>query len=150
MLSTYLLQETISKVFNKILSRWQKLWSRWREKRLVTKVQLILWAPKAQVSGKIVKSGPLRNIMLLQHSGTKVRVSEQNRDIIKLFDFFIQWQHMNIVPPLKSKLPPSRESCRALHDSNCWGNFQRKVGGEWNSWQILPATGSYWKPCMCC
>ena len=150
MLSTYLLQETISKVFNKILSRWQKLWSRWREKKLVTKVQLILWAPKAQVSGKIVKSGPLRNIMLLQHSGTKVRVSEQNTDIIKLFGFFIQWQHMNIVPPLKSKLPPSRESCRALHDSNCWGNFQRKVSGEWNSWQILPATGSYWKPCMCC
>ena len=148
MLSTYLLQETISKVFNKILSRWQKLWSRWRGKNSWQRCNI--WAPKAQVSGKIVKSGPLRNIMLLQHSGTKVRVSEQNRDIIKLFDFFIQWQHMNIVPPLKSKLPPSRESCRALHDSNCWGNFQRKVGGEWNSWQILPATGSYWKPCMCC
>jgi len=39
MLSTYLLQETISRVFNKILSRWQKLWSRWRGKKLVTKVQ---------------------------------------------------------------------------------------------------------------
>ena len=86
--------------------------------------------PKAQVSGKIVKSGPLRNIILLQHSGTKVRVSEQNTDIIKLFGFFIQGQHMNIVPPLKSKLPPSRESCRALRDSHCWGNFQRKVDGE--------------------
>ena len=147
MLSTYLLQETISKVFNKILSRWQKLWSRWREKKLVTKVQLILWAPKAQVSGKIVKSGPLR--MLLQHSGTKIRVSEQNTDIIKLFGFFIQWQPMNIVP-LKSKLPPSRESCCALRDSRCWGDFQRKVGGEWYSWQISPATGSYWKPWMCC
>ena len=146
MLSTYLLQETTSRVFNKILSRWQKLWSRWRGKNLWQRCNL--QAPKAQVSGKIVKSGPLR--MLLQHSGTKIRVSEQNTDIIKLFGFFIQWQHMNIVPPLKSKLPPSRESCRALHNSNCWGNFQRKVGGEWNSWQILPATGSYWKPCMCC
>ena len=59
MLSTYLLQETISKVFNKILSRWQKLWSRWREKKLVTKVQLILWAPKAQVLEKLWNLGLL-------------------------------------------------------------------------------------------
>ena len=146
MLSTYLLQETTSRVFNKTLSRWQKLWSRWRGKKLVTKV---LFASAEGASfWKIVKSGPLR--MLLQHSGPKIRVSEQNTDIIKLFGFFIQWQHMNIVPPLKSKLPPSLELCRALHDSICWGNFQRKVGGEWNSSQILPATGSYWKPCMCC
>ena len=36
---------------------------------------------KSQVSGKILKSGPLR--MHLQHSGVKIRVFEQNTDIIK-------------------------------------------------------------------
>ena len=60
------------RVFTKILSRWQKLWSRWRRKKLVV---------KSQVSGKILKSGPLR--MHFQHSGAKIRVFEQNTDIIK-------------------------------------------------------------------
>ena len=36
---------------------------------------------KSQVSGKILKSGPLR--MHFQHSGAKIRVFEQNTDIIK-------------------------------------------------------------------
>ena len=44
--------------FNKILSRWQKLWSRWRRKKLTAKGQLV--SLKVQVSGKILKSGPLR------------------------------------------------------------------------------------------
>ena len=42
--------------------------------------------------GKILKSGPLT--MHFQHSGAKIRVFEQNTDIIE-FGFFIQQQHMN-------------------------------------------------------
>ena len=47
----------------------------------------------APVSGKILKSGPLR--MHFQHSRAKIRVFEQNTDIIKFWLFFIRWQHMN-------------------------------------------------------
>jgi len=36
--------------------------------------------------GKILKSGPLR--VHFQHSGTKIRVFEQNTDIIKFWLFF--------------------------------------------------------------
>ena len=36
---------------------------------------------KSQVSEKILKSGPLR--MHFKHSGVKIRVFEQNTDIIK-------------------------------------------------------------------
>ena len=62
------------RVFHKVLStgRWQKLWSRWRRKKL---------AAKARVSGKSLKSGHLR--MHFQHSRAKIRVFEQNTDIIK-------------------------------------------------------------------
>ena len=61
-----------NRVFKKMLWRWQKLWSRWRRKKL---------AAKARVSGKSLKSGHLR--MHFQHSRAKIRVFEQNTDIIK-------------------------------------------------------------------
>ena len=80
-------------VVGKVLSRWQKLWSRQRRKKklapqaqLVLKVQVTrgLWghAPLA----KVLKSGPLR--MYLRHSGAKIRVFEQNTDII---EFWLLW-----------------------------------------------------------
>ena len=61
-----------NRVFKKMLWRWQKLWSRWRRKKR---------AAKARVSGERLKSGPLR--MHFQHSRAKIRVFEQNTDIIK-------------------------------------------------------------------
>ena len=61
-----------NRVFKKMLWRWQKLWSRWRRKKL---------AAKARVSGKSLKSGHLR--MHLEHSRAKIKVFKQNTDIIK-------------------------------------------------------------------
>ena len=49
-----------------------------------------LQALKPQASGKNLKTGLLR--MYFQHSGAKIRVFEQNTDIIKFFG-----QHMNIL-----------------------------------------------------
>ena len=44
------------RIFNKVLSRWQKLWSRLRRKKLLTKVQLLC----AKAARKILAglSGP--------------------------------------------------------------------------------------------
>ena len=78
------------RVFTKILSRWQKLWSRWRRKKLVV---------KSQVSGKFLKSGPLR--MHFQHSGAKIRVFEQNTDIIKFWLFSSVTLRMNTLLKLE-------------------------------------------------
>ena len=61
-----------NRVFKKMLWRWQKLWSRWRRKKL---------AAKARVSGKSLKSGHLR--MHFEHSRAKIKVFKQNTDIIK-------------------------------------------------------------------
>ena len=47
--------------------------------------------PKALVTGKILKSGPLR--MHFQHSGAKIRVFEQNTDIIKFWLFYSVTAH---------------------------------------------------------
>ena len=77
------------KVFNKVLSRGQKLWSRrWRKKLVPT-----AWVsrgssglPPPPPPRKIVQSGPLK--MHSQHSGAKIRVFEQNPDIIKLKRLF--------------------------------------------------------------
>ena len=59
-----------------------------------------------RVSGKTLISGPLR--MHFQHSGAKIRVFEQSIDIIKFWLFY----------PVTA------------HEYLNWGNFQRKVGGE--------------------
>ena len=59
--------------------------------------------PKLLVTGKILKSGPLR--MHFQHSGAKIRVFEQNTDIIKFWLFY---------------------SVTLLN----WGNLQSGVGGK--------------------
>ena len=44
-----------------------------------------------RVSGKIFKFGPLR--MLFQHSTAKIRVFEQNTDIIKFWLFYSVTAH---------------------------------------------------------
>ena len=62
-----------------------------------------LMSAEGVVYGKILKSGPLR--MHFQHSGAKIRVFEQNTDIIK-FWFFHSVTLLN------------------------WGNLQREVGGK--------------------
>ena len=77
-----LLRSGLSQGFNKILSKWQQLWNRWRRKKLVAKVR---------VSGKFLKPGPLR--VHFQHSVAKIRVSEQNRDIIKFWLFYSVTAH---------------------------------------------------------
>ena len=73
--------ERKSRVFNEILSRWQKLWSRWRRKKLAAKVQ---------VSGKMMKSGPLRR--QFQHSGAKIGMLNRT-DIIKFWLFYSVTAH---------------------------------------------------------
>ena len=70
--------ERKSRVLNEILSRWLKLWNRWRRKKLVAKVR---------VSGKLLKSGPLRRHF--QHSGAKIRVLNRTQTSLN-FGFFIQ------------------------------------------------------------
>ena len=57
--------------FSEVLSRWQNLWSRRRQKKL---------APFGRV---VLKSGPLR--IHFQHSAVKLRGFEQNTDIIKFW-----------------------------------------------------------------
>ena len=46
---------------------------------------------KACVSGKFLKSGPPR--MHFQHSGARIRVFEQNTDIIKFWLFYSVTAH---------------------------------------------------------
>ena len=58
---------------------------------------------KSLVAGKHLKSGPLR--MHFQHSGAKIRVFEQNANIIKFWLFY---------------------SVTLLN----WGNLQREVGDK--------------------
>ena len=81
-------------VVNKVLSRWQKLWSRQRrEKKLAPQGQLAS-AKSASYEGglgtwpvaKVLKSEPLR--MYFGHSGAKIRVFEQNTDIV---EFWLLW-----------------------------------------------------------
>ena len=52
------------------------VWSRWRMKKITA---------KARVSGKILKSEPLR--MHSQNSGAKMRVFERNTDVFKFWLF---------------------------------------------------------------
>ena len=71
--------------FNKILSRWQKLWSKWRTKKLVARVQLVsfwknfeIWASNNAVPA----------------FWSKIRVFVRTQTSLN-FGSFIQWQHMN-------------------------------------------------------
>ena len=79
----------------KKLSRWQKLRSRQRSfrwKKLAPKMQLAraegssLQGSSEACPPENLKSGPLR--MHFQHSGAKIRVFEQNTDIITKFWLF--------------------------------------------------------------
>ena len=68
---------TSGRVFNKVLSRWQKLSNRRN-----------LRAPTARVTWeKKLKSGPFR--VRFQHSGAKITVFEQNTEIIKFWNFWV-------------------------------------------------------------
>ena len=93
------------RVFSKILSRWRRKKTRGKG--------AACQCPKLLVTGKILKSGPLR--MHFQHSGAKIRVFEENTDIIKFWLFY---------------------SVTLLN----WCNLQREVGGKfmWNSWRFSP------------
>ena len=73
--------KSLYRVFDKILKRWQKLWSRRRtgKKRslrlacIESKARVPMKDPsRGMPPGKIVKSGPLR--VHFQHSGAKIRV----------------------------------------------------------------------------
>ena len=124
--------KALYRVFDKILKRWQKLWSRQRTgKNVPCDLHALNWkrkflgriCPGACPPGKILKSGPLR--VDFQHSGAKIRVFEQKIDIIKFCCF---WRGRG----------------------GGGGNFQRKLGGKlmWNSQRISPAASSYWEPCL--
>ena len=69
--------------FNKVLSRWQKLWRRWRWQKLAHISRAVQGHTHP---GKCMKSRPLR--IHFQHSGAKIRVFEQNTDIIKFWLFY--------------------------------------------------------------
>ena len=83
--------------------------------------------------GKIVKSGPF--ITHFQHSGAKIREFEQNTDIIKFWLFYsVSAQEYSIIYLflLANSYEPLVNSVPVLNHVNYknWGNFQRKVGGE--------------------
>ena len=112
------------RVFNKVLSKWQKLLRRWRRKKLVAKVQL------ASAEGSSLEKFWNLGFLKCISSILEQKFDCLNRTQASLnFGFFIQWQNMNTLFKL--------------------GNFQRKVSGEftWNSQKISLATSSYWEPC---
>ena len=75
------------KSFNKVLRRWQKLWRRQRRKKLTPVSRVVQGhTPPPPPPGKFMKSMPLR--IHFQHSGAKIRVFEQDTDIIKFWLFY--------------------------------------------------------------
>ena len=73
--------------FNKVLSRWQKLWRRWR---CFCFLHLFLGQSRGippPPPGKFMKSRRLR--IHFKHSGAKIRVFEQNTDILNFRFFFL-------------------------------------------------------------
>ena len=74
------------KSFNKVLRGWQKLWRRQRRKRLTPVSRVVQGHTPPPPPGKFMKSMPLR--IHFQHSGAKIRVFEQDTDIIKFWLFY--------------------------------------------------------------
>ena len=102
--------ETTTRVFNKVFSNGQKLWSRRRRKKLAPQTH---WKCELFLLGG-GGAGPLR--VHFQLCGAKVRVLEQNTNIIK---FWLFWG-----------------SFLRKVGGEFMGNCPR----------ILPAAGSYWEP----
>ena len=74
------------KKVNKVLRRWQKLWRRQRRKKLTPVSRVVQGhTPPPPPPGKFMKSMPLR--IHFQHSGAKIRVFEQDTDIIRFWFF---------------------------------------------------------------
>ena len=78
---------TSGRVFNKVLSRWQKLWSMWRRKKTHTTGAACKRRQQELLGRKKLKSGPFR--VRFQHSGAKITVFEQNTEIIKFWNFWV-------------------------------------------------------------
>ena len=75
------------KKVNKVLRRWQKLWRRQRRKKLTPVSRVVQGhTPPPPPPGKFMKSMPLR--IHFQHSGAKIRVFEQDTDIIRFWFFY--------------------------------------------------------------
>ena len=111
-------------VVNKVLSRWQKLWSRQRRKKKNLHHRGNLQVLKVQVTSGVWGHGPWQkclNLGLLECiSGT-----------------------------LEQKLECLNRTQTSLNFGFCGGHFQRKVGGKFmrNSWLLLRTLGGKdWSP----
>ena len=126
--------------FNKVLSRWQQLWSR---KKLT---------PVSRAVQVHALPENFWNLDLLEYISSilEQKLEFLNRTQTSLnFGFFIQRQHMNNIANSFKPLAVSLSVLQNVNHIICknWSNFQRKVAGKfwWNSLQMSLAAGSYWK-----
>ena len=126
--------------FNKVLSRWQKLWGRKKLTPVSRAVQVHALPEK------------FWNLDLLEYISSilEQKLEFLNRTQTSLnFGFFIQRQHMNNIANSFKPLAVSLSVLQNVNHIICknWSNFQRKVAGKfwWNSLQMSLAADSYWK-----
>ena len=114
------------RVFNKVLSRWQKLWIRKRWKKTCI---CFLGTPGACPPENFQNLGLLEYISSILEQ----KLEFLNRTQTSLnFGFFIQQQHMNNIANSFKPLGVSLSVLQNVNHIICknWSNFQRKVAGK--------------------